>query len=212
MPIGPQAKTFSQSHIKILNREIEVVNRFEYLGRIVDNRADDTAAVQQRIARGWQTFQNKKSILTHRRLPMKSKKYTYETYILPSVLYACETITWTPALLKKMKTFQNHVMRWMTGYKLSDRVSIARLTSLTQLDDITSEIKRRKLAWFGHLKRSTLPARTITEGIIPGNRKRGRPSRRWLQDIIDWTQKSVAELCITAADRVEWRRLCHQSS
>ena len=141
------------------------------MGRILDNKADDTAAVQSRIAKGWQIFQKKKSIMTHRRLPMKSKKMTYETYILPSVLYASETITWTPALLKKLRTFQNHMMRWMTNHKLSDRVSIARLTSLTQLDDITTELKTRKLTWFGHLKRCSLPVRTITEGIIPGTRK-----------------------------------------
>ena len=210
MPIGPLAKTFTDKYIKINNKEIEVINRFEYLGRILDNQADDTAAVQHRIAKGWQIFQKKKSILTHRKLPMKSKKMTYETYILPSVLYSAETITWTPALLKKLRTFQNHVMRWMTNHKLSDRVSIARLTSLTQLDDIISELKTRKLTWFGHLKRSSLPARTITEGIIPGTRKRGRPSRRWLQDVIDWTQMSVAELCVTTNNREEWRRISHR--
>ena len=211
MPIGLHAKTFSQSHIRILDKDIEVVKQFEYLGRILDNQADNSAAVQLRISKGWQIFQEKKSILTHRRLPMRSKKHTYETYILPSVLYAAETITWTPVLLKKMETFQNHIMRWMTGFKLNDRVSISRLKSLTKLGNITDEIKTRKLTWFGHLKRSSLPAKTIMEGTIPGSRKRGRPSRRWYQDLTDWTGKSLAELCRATNDRQEWRTLSHQS-
>ena len=142
---------------------------------------------------------------------MKSKKFTYETYILPCVLYAAETISWTPVLLKKMETFQNHLMRWMTGYKLNDRVSISRLKSLTKLGSITNEIKTRKLTWFGHLKRSSLPAKTIMEGTIPGSRKRGRPSRRWLQDLTNWTGKSLTELCRATADREKWRTLSHQS-
>ena len=111
MPIGPHAKTFAQQHVKILDKEIEIVNQFEYLGRILDNQSDDTAAVQHRIAKGWQIFQKKKSILTHKKLPMISKKQTYETYILPSVLYAAETFTWNPPLTKKITTFQNHIMR-----------------------------------------------------------------------------------------------------
>ncbi len=211
MPIGPHAKTFAESSITILDREIEVVSRFEYLGRILDNKADDTAAVQHRIAKGWQIFQDKKTIITHRRLPMESKRLTYETYILPSVLYAAETITWSPALLKKMATFQNHIMRWMTGHRLNDRVPIARLKSMTQLKDITEEIKLRKLVWFGHLKRSSLPAKIIMEGTIPGNRKRGRPARRWIKDLTEWTGRTVPELCTIATDREEWRSLSHRS-
>ena len=84
------------------------MNKFEF----------EFAAVEQRIAKGWQVFQNKKSIITHRRLSMEAKKQTIESYILPSVLYASETITWTQPLMDKMKVFQNHLMRWMTGYRL----------------------------------------------------------------------------------------------
>ena len=101
MPIGPNAMVFTDQTIKIAGKDVEVVCSFEYLGRILNNKADDTAAVEQRIAKGWQVFQNKKSIITHRRLSMEAKKQTIESYILPSVLYASETITWSHLLLEK---------------------------------------------------------------------------------------------------------------
>ena len=116
---------------------------------------------------------------------MKAKKQTVESYILPSVLYASETVTWTNTLLTKMKVFQNHLMRWMTGFKLNDRVPISRLTSLTKLDDISTTIKRMKLKWYGHVRRSSIPAKIVMEGLAPGFRKRGRPSRRWMQDLTE---------------------------
>ena len=212
MPVGPYAKSFTESKMEVIRKQIEVVDNFEYLGRILNNRADDTSAVEHRIAKGWQLFQRKKSIITHRRLSMNSKKQTVESYILPSVLYASETITWSKTLLTKMNVFQNHLMRWMTGFRLNDRVPIARLKSLTKLDDISSTIKRMKLSWYGHLRRSSIPAKTITEGLAPGTRKRGRPSRRWMQDLTEWTGKDTHELASISYNREEWKQLCKQVS
>ena len=100
-------------------------------------------------------------------------------------------------------------MRWMSEYKLNDRMSISRLKSLTQLKDITATIKRSKAAWYGHLRRSSLPAKMVTEGKIPGSRKRGRPSRRWLDDIKDWTGCDFQQLCLASTNRDEWSRICN---
>ena len=141
---------------------------------------------------------------------MKAKKQTVESYILPCVLYASETVTWTNTLLTKMKVFQNHLMRWMTGFRLNDRVPISRLSSLTKLDDISTTIKRMKLKWYGHVRRSSIPAKIVMEGLAPEFRKRGRPSRRWMQDLTDWTRKDIRELAPMVYDRDEWRRLCNQ--
>ena len=138
---------------------------------------------------------------------MKAKRQTIDSYIFPSVLYGAETITWTPTLLNKMHVFQNHLMRWMSGYRLNDRIPISTLKSLTQLKDITANIKKRKVAWYGHLRRSTVPAKTIMEGPIPGYRKRGRPSSRWLQDIKDWTGCDFPQLFVSSTNRDEWLRI-----
>ena len=98
----------------------------------------------------------------------------------------------------------------MTGFRLNDRVPITRLKSLTQFDDISIRIKRTKLTWYGHLRRSLIPAKTITEGLTSGFRKRGRPSRRWIKDLTEWTGKPISELSPMAYDRNEWRQLCNQ--
>ena len=209
MPIGPNAATCQESSFDILGQSIDVVQQFEYLGRILNNRADDTAAVEHRIARGWQAFQKTKSIITHKRLSMKAKRQTIETYIFPTVLYAAETITWNPTMLKKISTFQNHLMRWMSGHKLNDRMSISSLRSLTQLRDITITIKRSKVAWYGHLRRSSIPAKVVMEGFIPGYRKRGRPSRRWLDDVREWTGYNFSQISIASTSREEWKIICN---
>ena len=96
-------------------------------------------------------------------------------------------------------------MRWMCGKRLSDRVTIERLRELTNMPPIINTIKTQKLKYYGHIKRSNLPVRNIIEGVIPGRRSRGRPSRRWMDDVMEWTQKSVNELNGLVRDRKIWR-------
>jgi hypothetical protein len=45
------------------------------------------------------------------------------------------------------------------------------------------------------------------EGYIPGRRKRGRPKRRWVQDITDELQMSALDAGQPAYDRAVFRRV-----
>ena len=114
--------------------------------------------------------------------------------------------------MNKMKVLQNHLMRWMSGKLLSDQISIERLSDITRLPDIENAILKKKLVWFGHLKRSETPVKTICEGRIPGTRRRGRPSWRWLDDVFKWTNKSLRELNRLASNRPVWRQLCNDAA
>ena len=81
--------------------------------------------------------------------------------------------------MNKMKVLQNHLMRWMSGKLLSDQISIERLCEMTRLPNIENALIKKKLVWFGHLKRSETPFnKSICKGRIPDIRRRGRPSWR----------------------------------
>ncbi len=184
-----------------------MVDTFEYLGRKLNNSADDSAEVKNRIGKAWQAFNKYKEIITHKALSMKRKRSIIKTYVIPCALYAAETVVWTPQLMRQMNVFDNHIMRWMCGKKLSDRITIDRLRELTNLPPIQDTIITTKLKYFGHIKRSNLPVKTMIEGLIQGRRTRGRPTRRWLDDVIEWTQKSVNELNSLVKDRKRWRAI-----
>ena len=210
MFIGPQATRNVLTSVKIENNDVEVVSSFEYLGRRLNNKADDQEEVKSKISKGWQAFTTYKETITNKCTSMKTKRHIVDTYIMPVALYAAETTSWTNALLTKMKVFENHLMRWMCGKKLIDQVSIDRLRQLSRLEPIENRIKAIKLKWFGHLKRRSVPAKMICEGYIPGKRSRGRPSWRWIDDVILWTGKTITELNAVCRDRKEWRRKCYE--
>ena len=52
---------------------------------------------------------------------------------------------------------------------------------------------QRKLNLFRHIKRHGSLEKEIYEGIIEGRRGRGRPKRRWSQDITDRMHMNVTE-------------------
>jgi hypothetical protein len=59
---------------------------------------------------------------------------------------------------------------------------------------------------FGHIKRNEGLEKRIMQKYIPGRRKRGRPKRRWVQDITDNLQISASHAGNLAYDRVVFRR------
>ena len=67
-------------------------------------------------------------------------------------------------------------------------------------------ILRRKLAYFGHIKRHDCLEKQIFEGIVEGKRGRGRPKRRWSQDVSDRLHTTVAEAGRRALSRDAFRR------
>jgi len=75
-----------------------------------------------------------------------------------------------------------------------------------------AEVKRRKLQYFGHVVRAENLSTHVLHGRIAGNRGRGRPRRRWTDDIKQWTGRSVAECVQCAADRSNWRSVVSMSA
>ena len=72
-------------------------------------------------------------------------------------------------------------------------------------------VKRRKLKWYGHVTRSDGLTKVILQGTVEGSRRRGRPKKRWSDNIAEWTGKSFAETQAMAHNRQEWRELTRKS-
>ena len=73
----------------------------------------------------------------------------------------------------------------MTNVEVKDRAK--RL--IGEYEPLLEVARRRKLQWFGHIKRrrGTL-AYTVMHGIVEGSRNRGRLKDTWLKNIAEWTE------------------------
>ena len=71
---------------------------------------------------------------------------------------------------------------WME--KVTNKEVLSRLDMKTPM--LLQKAKTLKLKYFGHIKRHETLKRHILEARIDGRRGRGRPTRKWEQDINDW--------------------------
>ena len=73
-------------------------------------------------------------------------------------------------------------------------------------------VKRRKLRWYGHVFRSSGPAKTILHGTVKGRRRLGRQRRRLEDNIREWTGLEFVKSQRAVENREKWRKLVAKSS
>src|SRR6218665_625559 len=66
---------------------------------------------------------------------------------------------------------------------------------------------RRKLGFFGHVMRSDGLEKGMMLAHGDGRRRRGRPRRKWMDEIHEVTGMKLAELRDVTIDRKQWRRM-----
>ena len=74
--------------------------------------------------------------------------------------------------------------------------------------ELLGTVKARKLAYYGHTmrKQGSCLEKEITQGTMPGVRRRGRPCTAWMDNIKTWTGLSVEESTRMTEDRDKWRK------
>ena len=125
-----------------------------------------------------------------------------------------DCITWTKQLSNHIEVFQNYVMCFITGHRVIKKTRISTLRNKTSLPPLFDKIKSKTLKLFGHIKRSSVGlSKLCFEGMVQGKRSRGKPKRRWRDNILPWSNiqnwSSINQLVL---DREEWRKLSHVSS
>ena len=80
------------------------------------------------------------------------------------------------------------------------------LSRLEVEKSLLARIRTLKLSYYGHIMRkANCLEKDIIQGCVPGSRGRGRPRRRWKEDISDWTGLRINDAARSAEDRESWR-------
>ena len=146
----------------------------------------------------------------------KTKLRVLETVVLPTALYRCETWTINNTDAKRITSFEMKCYRkilrisWMEKVTNKEVLSRSDMKTTMLLQKATTMLlqkaKTLKLKYFGHIKRHETLERHILEARIDGRRGRGRPTRRWEQDINDWMDMTTTQAGRLAEDRILFRQ------
>src|SRR6218665_265793 len=80
----------------------------------------------------------------------------------------------------------------------------AKKTVMTKLQQTAL---RRKLGFFGHVMRSDGLEKRMMLAFRDGRRRRGRPRRKWMDEMHEVTGMKLAELGDVTTERKIWRKM-----
>jgi len=116
---------------------------------------------------------------------------TYRTIILPVVLYGCETLSLTLREERKLRVFENMVLRRIFGPRSEEvtgdwrRLHNEELNDLYSSPNIVRVIKSKRMRWAVHVARMD-EERGVYRVLVEkpeGKTPPGRPRRRWVDNI-----------------------------
>ena len=162
-----------------------------------------------RRAKAWSKWRELSGVICDKKVPTELKILIYRTGIRPTLLYGCKTWPMSIKDEKRMATTEMSMVRWAMGVSLLGHRRNEEILAEAKVEQIVMVVRRRRLEWFGHIKRSdeTENIHAVVEMKMEGKRPRGRKKLRWndtvRKDLKAWNIREE-----WATDRERWKGLC----
>jgi len=137
--------------MKADNSSFERVEEFKYLGTILTNKNSIQEEIKSRLKSGNACYHSVQNLLSSSLLSKNLKIKIYRTIILPVVLYGWETWSLTFKEERRLRVFENRVLRRIFGPKRDEVTGEWRkfhneeLNNLFSSSNIVQVIKSRRM-------------------------------------------------------------------
>ena len=218
MMVNSQSNRKQAKQIVIDNYKIEIVQRFSYLGSIINSNNNILEEINKRIQNANRCYYGLQSQFKSKILSRETKCRLYRTLIKPILMYASETWPLGGRDIIRLAAFERKILRRIYGpVKDGEHWRIRYNHELYQLyksPNIIQTIKIARLRWVGHVRRmneSEIP-RKVMEYKILGGRRVGRPTLRWMDCVADDIKTlEIKNWWTVAQDRNRWRKLLKEA-
>jgi hypothetical protein len=177
-------------NINIGNRTFEGVSQFIYLGALVNSQNEISDCIQDRIQNGNKAYFDNLKLFKSKLLTRNTKVKIYRILVRPVVTYGSETWTLKTGEKKALRCFERKILRRIfgpvqdtNGWRIRYNQELDRLI---EGQDTVRFIKAQRLRWLGHVERmpETQMPKRVLKGRLDNRRRRGRPRRRWIEDVM----------------------------
>ena len=185
---------------------VQKVMDFRYLGDVVGSEGGSDRALKCRTRAAWSKWREISGLLLNKGIPLKSRGAVYAACIRSVLMYGTETWSFTKRQEELIRSCDRRFLRYIAGVRLSDRIPSEEIGRWCGLEQLDIEIRRRRLRWFGHVKRRDGGdcLGDVLRVEVPGSRPRGRPKKSWMDNVKEDMRKlNLRE--DDALDRDYWR-------
>ena len=189
---------------------LEDVDKFTYLGSLVNKSGGAEEDAEARIRKARQAFMALFKIWKSRLITRKTKLRLFNSNVKSVLLYGSETWHMTEAIRKKLQTFLNHCLRIILKVFWPAWITNEDLWKEAEQKPIDHTIRERKWKWIGHTMRKE-PSNITRQALRwnpAGKRSRGRPRQTWRRTVekeMKIAGMSWGVLPLAAGNRVRWR-------
>jgi len=160
---------------------IKQVNSFKYLGSFLSTNADVSREIQYRLERARSKLFQIKQLVRQTSLSTRTKDNLVKSVVMPSLLYATETIPLRTGDQQRFQTLINGCLRRNRNISLRDHVPSRSLWGQAKLPPIELYLAYKRVVWMNKIQ--TKDKDDIIQKLTtqPENHeaKRGRPKITW---------------------------------
>ena len=200
------------TNIMLNGQKLEEVDNFKYLGSNLSKDGSSTKEIKIRLDLATSAMTRLESIWKSTYISFPVKLKLFKSLVLSIFLYGCESWTLTADTERRIQAFEYKCYRRLLrisykDHKTNDFVRQKVTIYAGRQEPLLATVRRRKLAWYGHVCRHDSLSKTILQGTVEGQRKRGRPRKSWSDNLKDWTGHNTTTLIRASEDREVWRTL-----
>jgi len=125
----------------------------------------------------------------------KLKARFIKALVWPIITYGSEAWTLNKELCENVEAFETQCYRRAMRISYVEHVMTEEvLRRVGQDRGLLGQMKSRKLKYFGHTTRHKSLKKDIMLGIMPGKRRQTGQKKQWIDDIIQWGERSLVEM------------------
>jgi len=158
------------------------VEKFKYLGSIIEQDGEITKDINHRIRVGWQKWRSAFGVLCDKQMPVKLKGKIYRMVIRPALTYGVECWPIKKAQVQRMMVTETRMIHWMCGNTRMDKIRNEVIRGKVGVAPIEHKMRYTRLRWFGHVKRRSEEApvtRCERLTLVDCRRGKGRLKKNW---------------------------------
>ena len=169
--------------VLINHNKVETVENFTYLGSSINNKGIIDHGLNCRMGKASAAINQLRKIWNDKKITLRPKLHFYNSSVLPTLLYGCES--WQLTQAKKKNAFDTKCLRKILGIHWSDHVTNKEVRIRSGQPLASATICKRRMSWLGHVTRlpPTRPAQQALRWTPAGQRRRGRPRMNWRQTV-----------------------------
>ena len=183
---GVELQLRGTCNITVNGVEIENVKTMKYLGAMLDEEGSCEAEVDHRIGAASKVIgAMRKEIIDRRELSKETKLRVINATVMPTLLYACETWTLLERHKSRIQALEMRCLRRVEGVTMLDKVRNVDIRSRLGQVAVVSRVENKKTEWLKKIEEMTddRMVKKVYMENVPGKRPRGRPRKRWADDL-----------------------------